>query len=143
MKHLPKSTKQGTVARIATWLPLIAVVGILGVGCGGRKAAIPVAAWGTKAKYVEDEKVKFPDFTLRFKGTSQEKDKNFPSGVTVYTFRVRKGDERRTVKWAATSKPEPLKFKFQDGHYSLELVNSQKLGKLADDEVVVWKLDKN
>jgi hypothetical protein len=76
-------------------------------------------------------------------GTSQEKDKNFPNGVTVYNFRVRKGTERRKIGWVATSKPEPLKFEFQEGRYMLERVNSQKLGKLAADEVVVWKLDKD
>jgi hypothetical protein len=55
---------------------------------------------------------------------------------------VRKGTERRNIGWVGASKPEPLKFEFQEGRYMLERVNSQKLGKLADDEVVIWKLDK-
>jgi hypothetical protein len=144
MKRLSNSKKQGTVARFAIWLPLIALVGTLSSGCGGsKKEADPVGAYGTRVKYIEGEKVQFPDFILKYMGTSQEKDKNFPSGVTVYNFRVRKGDERRSIGWVGASKPQPLKFKFQDVQYSLERVNSQKLGKLADDEVVVWKLDNN
>ncbi|HEX8234594.1 MAG TPA: hypothetical protein VF600_01440 [Abditibacteriaceae bacterium] len=145
MKRLSSSKKQRAVARFAAWLPLIGLAGVLGAGCGGgeKKEDDLTGTYGAKVKYVEGEKVQFPDFILKYMGTSQEKDKNFPSGVTVYNFRVRKGDERRSIGWVAASKPAPLKFKFQEGEYSLERVNSQKLGKLADDEVVVWKLGNN
>jgi hypothetical protein len=124
-------------------MSLIAVVVTLGGGCKGEKEDNDLSGtYGAKVKYIEGIKVKFPDFFLKFMGTSQEKDKNFPSGVTVYNFRVRKGTERRNIGWVGASKPEPLKFEFQEGRYMLERVNSQKLGKLADDEVVIWKLDK-
>jgi hypothetical protein len=145
MKRLSKCTRRGALPRFATWLPLIILAGTLGVGCGSKEKKDDdlTGTYGAKVKYVEGEKVKFPDFNLKYMGTSQEKDKNFPSGVTVHNFRVRKDTERRTIGWVAANKPEPLKFKFQDVDYSLERVKSQKLGKLADDEVVIWKLDKN
>ncbi len=145
MKRLSNRKMQSSVARFATWMSLIIVAGTLGTGCGGEKKKdndIP-GAYGTKVKYIEGERMRYPDFFLKYMGTSQEKDKNFPNGVTVYNFRVRKGTERRIIGWVATSKPEPLKFEFQEGRYMLERVNSQKLGKLAADEVVVWKLDKD
>ncbi len=133
------------MGRFAAGMLIGGVAGTLGTGCGGGEKKdndIP-GAYGTKVKYIEGERMRFPDFFLKYMGTSQEKDKNFPSGVTVHNFRVRKGTERRKIGWVATSKPEPLKFEFQENRYSLEKVNSQKLGKLADDEVVVWKLNKD
>jgi hypothetical protein len=146
MKRLSNRKMKSALARFATWTSLMVVAGALGTGCGGDKKKKDddiLGAYGTKVKYVEGTRIKYPDFFLKYMGTSQEKDKNFPSGVAVYNFRVRKGTERRKIGWVATSKPEPLKFEFQEGRYSLEKVNSQKLGKLAEDEVVVWKLDKD
>ncbi len=145
MKRLSNRKMKSAMGRFATWISLGVVAVTVGTGCGGGEKKdndIP-GAYGTKVKYIEGERMRFPDFFLKYMGTSQEKDKNFPSGVTVHNFRVRKGTERRKIGWVATSKPEPRKFEFQEGRYMLERANSQKLGKLADDEVVVWKLNKD
>jgi hypothetical protein len=79
---------------------------------------------------------------VKFTGISQEKDAKAASGTTYYNYKLRKGDERKVVSWSRGSGASaPLKFDFNDGKYSLERVQSQKLGKLAEDEIVVWNLN--
>jgi hypothetical protein len=121
---------------------VVACGAVLGCGGGDKGGTKQVASYGAKVKVPEGEKVKFRDFSVKFTGTSQEKNAKAASGTTYYNYKLRKGDERKVISWSGGSgAPAPLKFDFNDGKYSLERVQSQKLGKLAEDEIVVWNLN--
>lgn len=94
--------------------------------------------------YSKNEVIKFPDFTLEFTGTRDEK-KMFPNGNSInfrfYDFKITFGSETKIVSWSSgTGDIAPLPFEAGGKKFELELSNSESLNKkLSENELVIVK----
>lgn len=98
------------------------------------------AEYGTKVKYEKGKELEFPDFDLSYIGTRDVKVPVYgPGHFTYYEFEISSGKERKTVSWSSgTGEIGPVEFNFNGKRYALELMRSYKLGKLEQDELVVF-----
>lgn len=96
--------------------------------------------YGEKINYIEQEPLLFDEFSLTFIGTRRVKPKGYPREFVYYDFVVNAQDKVITVSWSAgTGDIGPVEFDCNNKTYSLELVLSDKLGRLEKDELVVWQ----
>ena len=104
-------------------------------------APADLAAYGAKVRYQQGKPLSFPDLTLEFRGERQvDAGPRYPRGFVYHDFRARQGDEVLDVSWSAgTGDIGPTVFEFAGRTYRLELRQSDKLGRLADDELVLWQ----
>jgi hypothetical protein len=82
--------------------------------------------------------VNFPDFTREFAGTRRVASPQYPRGLLYYDFTVTRGAERQTVAWSSgTGDIGPQPFQVGNEVFLLELVFSESLGKLGENELVI------
>jgi hypothetical protein len=107
------------------------------VSCGHAEQN---ASCGTRVKYKAGQKIEFPDFTLEYVGERRKSLPVYPRGFLYYDFKVSTGNTEKVVSWTAgTGDIAPIEFEIGGKHYQLELRHSDKLGKLKDNELVIWQ----
>ena len=98
------------------------------------------ASYGTRVKYRAREKIDFPDFTVEYLGERRKTLPVYPRGFLYYDFKITRGKTERVVSWTTgTGIIDPTDFEFDGKRYHLELRRSEKLGKLNDNELVIWQ----
>jgi hypothetical protein len=98
------------------------------------------ASYGTRVKYKAGQKIQFPNFTIEYVGERRQKSPVYPRGFLYYDFKVGSGKTEKTVSWTAgTGDIGPVAFELGSKRYQLELRRSDKLGKLNDNELVIWQ----
>ena len=96
------------------------------------------AAYNTKVKFRQGQALAFPDFDLVYKGARKVSSPKYPRGFIFHDFEVSRGTVSRTVSWSSgTGDIGPADFTFGGRAFLLELSHSDKLGRLAGDELVV------
>ena len=124
--------------------PLILLIGVVlafagSVSCG-HAASEQKASYGTRVKYRPGEKIDFPDFTVEYVGERRKTVPVYPRGFLYYDFKVSKGKTEKVISWTTgTGIIDPTDFEFDGKSYHLELRRSEKLGKLKDNELVIWQ----
>jgi hypothetical protein len=109
------------------------------VSCG-YAASEQKASYGTRVKYRTVEKIEFPDFTIEYVGERRESVPVYPRGFLYYDFKISKGKTEKVISWTTgTGVIDPTDFDIDGKHYQLELRRSDKLGKLNDNELVIWQ----
>jgi len=108
------------------------------VSCG--HAASENASYGARVKYRPGEKIEFPDFTIEYVGERRKTVPVYPRGFLYYDFKMNKGKAEKVISWTTgTGIIDPTDFEFDGKRYHLELRHSEKLGKLKDNELVIWQ----
>jgi signal peptidase I len=98
------------------------------------------ALYGTRVKYRPGEKIEFPDFTVEYVGERRKTVPVYPRGFLYYDFKISKGKAEKVVSWTTgTGIIDPTDFEFDGKSYHIELRRSEKLGKLSDNELVIWQ----
>jgi hypothetical protein len=124
--------------------PLIPLVGCVlafasPVSCG-YAASEQKASYGTRVKYRPGQKIEFPDFTVEYVGDRRKSVSLYPRGFLYYDFKVSKGKAEKMVSWTSgTGVIDPTDFEIDGKRYLLELRHSDKLGKLKENELVIWQ----
>jgi len=109
------------------------------VSCG-YAASEEKAAYGTRVKYRPGQKIEFPDFAVVYVGERRKTVPVYPRPFIYYDFKVRKGKAEKMVSWTSgTGLIGPMDFEIGGKDYQLELRHSNKLGKLQDNELVIWQ----
>jgi hypothetical protein len=109
------------------------------VSCG-YAASEEKAAYGTRVKYRPGQKIEFPDFAVVYVGERQKTVPVYPRPFVYYDFKVSKGKAEKMVSWTTgTGVIDPTDFEIGGKHYQLEVRHSNKLGKLNDNELVIWQ----
>jgi hypothetical protein len=107
------------------------------VSCGHAEQN---ASYGTRVKYRAGQKIEFPDFTVEYVGERRKSLPVYPRGFLYYDFKVSRGKSEKVISWTTgTGIIDPTDFEFDGKRYHLELRRSEKLGKLNDDELVIWQ----
>ena len=100
-----------------------------------------VLPYGVRVKFEQDQTLRFPDFELTYAGGRRVTPPQFPRGWWAYDFRVRAGDGEQTVSWSAgTGDIGPVRFSVGSSAFQIELVRSDSVGALAEDELVVSEI---
>ena len=108
------------------------------VSCG-HAASEQKASYGTRVKYRSGQKIEFPDFTIQYVGERRKSIPVYPRGFLYYDFKVTKGKTEKIVSWTTgTGLIGPMDFEIDGKRYRLELRHSDKLGKLKENELVIW-----
>jgi hypothetical protein len=90
-------------------------------------------------KYCAGQKIEFPDFVIEYVGERRQSVSAYPRGFLYYDFKVRNANVEKVVSWSSgTGDIGPVEFEIGGKHYQLELRHSDKLGKLNDNELVIW-----
>ena len=119
------------------FLGLLAFIGP--VSCG-HAASEQTASYGARVKYEVGKKIKFPDFTIEYVGERRKSGPVYPRPFLYYDFKISQGTNEKMVSWTAgTGDIGPMDFEVGGKHYQIELRQSDKLGKLKDDELVIWQ----
>ena len=106
----------------------------------GHAASEQKASHGTRVKYRPGQKIEFPDFTVEYVGERRESVPVYPRGFLYYDFKVNKGKAEKVVSWTTgTGVIDSTDFEIEGKHYQLELRHSDKLGKLKENESVIWQ----
>jgi hypothetical protein len=107
------------------------------VSCGHAEQN---ASYGTRIKYKARQRIEFPDFTIEYVGERRKTLPIYPRGLLYYDFKVSKGNTEKIVSWTVgTGDIAPIEFEIDGRPYQLELHHSDKLGKLKDNELVIWQ----
>ena len=118
--------------RFVVWMILLLLTGCQVSAPAGQ------AAYGSRVAYALGQPVNFPDFTLEFAGTRRVTSPQYPRGFLYYDFTLTRGDEQQTVAWTSgTGDIGPQQFQVGDKVFLLELVFSDSLGKLDENELVI------
>jgi len=68
----------------------------------------------------------------------------YPRGFLYYDFKVSKGKTEKVVSWTTgTGVIDPTDFEIDGKRYQLELRHSDKLGKLKENNLVVWQANRS
>lgn len=103
------------------------------------KAGTP-AAYGAKARFAKGTPLAYPDFTLTYTGSRKVSSPTYPRGFVYHDFTVMHGKLSQTISWSSgTGDIGPTVFRFHGGSFRLEMSRSDKLGRLAENEIVVWR----
>ena len=117
---------------------LFILLGLFSGFCG--KAGNSSANFGEKIKFSPNAPIKFEDFDLTYTGERRVSSDKFPRGFLYHDFKIKTASEEQTISWTSgTGDIAPVSFQIGGKKYELELSRSDKLGKLADNELVVWK----
>jgi hypothetical protein len=109
------------------------------VSCG-HAASKQKASYGTRVKYRAGQKIEFPDFAIEYVGERQKSVPVYPRPFIYYDFKVSKGKTEKMISWTTgTGVIDPTDFEIAGKHYQLELRRSDKLGKLEENELVIWQ----
>lgn len=117
---------------------LFVLLGLFSGFCGrSNKSA---AKYGEKAKFSPNAPVKFEDFELTYTGERRVSSDEFPRRFLYHDFKIKTDSEEQPVSWSSgTGDIAPVPFEIGGRKYELELKISDKLGRLAENELVVWK----
>jgi hypothetical protein len=109
------------------------------VSCG-HAASEPKAPYGARVKYRTGEKIEFPDFTIEYVGERRQSVSVYPRGFLYSDFKITRERAEKVISWTTgTGIIDPTDFEFEGKRYHLELRRSEKLGKLKDNELVIWQ----
>ena len=109
------------------------------VSCGHAEQN---ASYGTRVKYRAGQKIEFPDFTVEYVGERWQSTPAYPRGFLYYDFKVSRGKSEKVISWTTgTGVIDPTDFEIDGKRYLLELRHSDKLGKLKENELVIWQAD--
>ena len=107
---------------------------------GGHAASEQKASYGTRVKYRVGQKIELPDFVIEFVGERRQSVSAYPRGFLYYDFKVRNANVEKVVSWSSgTGDIGPVAFEIGGKRFLLELRASDKLGKLEENELVIWK----
>ena len=107
------------------------------VSCGHAEQS---ASYGTRVKYKAGQKIQFPDFAVEYVGERRKSLPVYPRGFLYYDFKITRGKSEKVISWTTgTGIIDPTDFEFDGKPYHLELRRSEKLGKLNDNELVIWQ----
>jgi hypothetical protein len=121
-------------------LILLGLLAFIGPVSCGHAASEQKASYGTRVKYRVGKKIEFPDFTVEYVGERRKSLPVYPRGFLYYDFKVSKGKSEKVISWTTgTGIIDPTDFEFDGKRYHLELRRSEKLGKLNDNELVIWQ----
>jgi hypothetical protein len=110
-------------------------------GCQSPPATPSVSAYGAKVSARESQPVQFPDITVEYMGKRREQSPQFPPGFLYFDYKIRHGEQEQLISWSSgTGDIGPVRFEMGDGAYLLERAFSDKLGRLNENELVIWKL---
>ena len=119
-------------------LALMAILSTTWISCVRGSSSPVEAAYGAKVRFHEWRPLRFPDFELTYVGRRHVTPLQYPRGWWMHDFKVSAGGVEQTVSWSAgTGSIGPSQFSVRDSLFQIELVHSDKLGKLAEDQVVV------
>jgi hypothetical protein len=116
----------------------------LGAGCAGFQipwldTAPKRAEYGQRVRFGIGQQLHFPDFTLTYVGERHVASEVFPRGFTYHDFKITHGEEEAQVSWSSgTGEIGPVFFEVEGEEYQLELRYSDKLGQLAENQLVIW-----
>lgn len=114
-------------------LPLYLVAAC--VGPGPRRAP-----YGARIVFRANSPIQFRHFVLTFVGQRHVSFPEYPRGFDYHDFRVASGSETLTVSWSSgTGEIAPASFSVGGRRYLLELVHSDRRGRLAANELVVTR----
>ena len=118
---------------------ITALLLIMVVACNRISSQPP--SYGGKIHYAQGQPLNFPDVTVEFVGKREAPaSTNYPRGMTFYDFKVYRGSQAQLVAWSAgTGDIGPTLFELAGNKYALELAMSDRLGSLAEDELVLWQ----
>ena len=124
--------------------PLILLVGCVLAFAGpvscGHAASEQKASYRTRVEYRPGQKIEFPNFTIEYVGERRQSTPGYPRGFLYYDFKVSKGKAEKMVSWTTgTGVIDPTDFEIDGKRYLLELRHSDKLGKLKENELVIWQ----
>lgn len=132
----------------APWL-LLASAPIWLASCSPSKSIMPSAApksqnavqpYGQKVRFAKGQSLSFADFALRFDGQTHVKFKNYPNGFVYENFTATASGKSQKIIWSmGTGLLDPADFSIAGGDYVLELKSSDILGKMDEDELIVWR----
>lgn len=96
--------------------------------------------YGEKITFWQNQPIKFTDFNLTYTGERRVSSDKFPNGFLYQDFKAKTEKDEKTISWSSgTGDIAPIVFEIGGKNYELELRISDKLGKLAENELVVWK----
>jgi hypothetical protein len=96
--------------------------------------------FGEKVRFSPNTRIKFKDFSIIYIGERRVSSDKFPNGFLYHDFKVQNQIENIIVSWSSgTGDIAPTAFQIGGKNYELELAMSDRLGKLAENELVVWK----
>lgn len=117
---------------------LFILLGLFSAFCG--KNSEIGAKFGEKVKYSQNAALEFKDFTFVYTGERRIASDKFPNGFLYHDFKAKTERDEKTVSWSSgTGDIAPTAFEIGGKTYELELKISDKLGKLAENELVIWK----
>jgi len=117
---------------------LFILLGFFSASCGKDSEAS--AKFGEKVRYSQNAPIKFEDFTLVYTGERRVSSDKFPNGFLYQDFKAKTEKDEKTISWSSgTGDIAPTVFEIGGKTYELELKMSDKLGKLAENELVIWK----
>ncbi len=101
-------------------------------------AAASKPRYAKRVRFTLNQRVSFPDFTLRYTGQTHANSPVFAPGFTYENFVVKAGDHEQEVRWCGgTGVIAPAAFQVGGKPFWLELHHSARLGALAPDELVI------
>jgi hypothetical protein len=125
---------------IPVMLIFVVLVSAVALASCGSSASASKSQYGVRIKYSRDSKIEFPDFTLIFIGQRRVASSSYPRGFLYYDFKVDQGGVEKTVSWSSGAGDiGPTEFEIGGHSFLLELQHSDKLGRLGEDELVIWK----
>ncbi|MBX7137099.1 MAG: hypothetical protein K1X83_03875 [Oligoflexia bacterium] len=113
----------------------------LGISAWAQTAPA-VGSYSAKIKYQQEIALAFRDFSLTFKGR-ETTDYRTASGQRIpfgprFVFELSTPSEHRSISWSSgTGVIAPANFRVGTSCFALELSYSDRLGKLAPDELVI------
>jgi hypothetical protein len=98
------------------------------------------AGYGQKVRFGVGQPIHFPDFTLTYTGERHVTSEIYPRGFTYQDFAVTQGEEESRVSWSSgTGVIDPASFDVNGVRYRLELAYSDEVGRLAENQLVLWQ----
>jgi len=109
------------------------------INCG-HAASEEKASYGTHVEYRLGQKIEFPDFVIEYVGARRQSVLAYPRGFLYYDFKVRNANVEKVVSWSSgTGDIGPVEFGISSKRFLLELRRSDELGKLEENELVIWQ----
>lgn len=131
--------------KLSPWL-LLACAPVLLASCLPSKPKMSstpqssVQPYGQKVRFAKGQGLQFADFTLRFDGQTHVKVKNYPNGFDYENFTVTANGKAQKIIWSmGTGLIDPTDFSVAGQPYMLELKSSEILGKMEEDELIMWR----
>jgi hypothetical protein len=123
---------------------LFILLGLFSGFCG--KSGEASAKFGEKAKFSQNAPVRFDDFTLTYTGERRvisdlpRQGKSSYWEFVYFDFKIQSEKEEQTISWSSgTGDIEPTAFTIGAQKYELELAISDRIGRLAENELIIWK----